>query len=181
MAFACSVVRVVIHRIPFCAISIALTVKKKYIIGVIYNPILNELFEATHLTKSTLNGNEICVSSVRGLSNACVSTECGSDRSKEKVEYMMENLVCVLRHEAQCVRMLGSCALNMCNLACGRVDALYERGPYPWDMAAGVLIIRQAGGIVRSVGGGDFCLEGRSVLAFTPGLVEEMEALFGRK
>lgn len=143
----------------------------------IYNPILDEMFEATHMTSSKLNGKQIKVSQVRELTSACIASETGSDRSKEKLEWILDNLTAVLKNNTQCVRMMGSCALNMANVACGRVDVLYERGAHPWDMAAGVLIIRQAGGIVY--GGGfhgtsDFELTDRSLFAFTPTLREEL-------
>ena len=161
--------------------SIALTVRKEYVIGVIYNPVLDELFEATHLTKSKLNGEPIRVSQVSRLESACVGTECGSDRSKEKVDFVLDNLSAVLQNNAQCIRMFGSCALNMANIACGRLDVLYERGPHAWDMAAGVLLVRQAGGVVLSGGlrsKADFQLQGRSVLAYTPTLTEALGLAF---
>lgn len=170
----------VIHRIPMCAVSIGFTYRRKHIIGVIYNPILEEMFEATHLTPSMRNGEQISVSRVSDLHSACVVTEVGSDRSNEKTDWVMRNLKSVLRNEVQCLRMMGSCALNMANLACGRVDLLYERGPYPWDLAAGVIIIRQAGGIVC---GGmfdpnvEFDLTSRQVLAFTPSLKQALYPL----
>lgn len=164
-----------------CAVSIGFTVDREFKLGVIYNPISDELFSATHLTRSTLNGSAIRVSNVSELTSACVATECGSDRAEAKVDFVLEQLATVLRNRAQCVRMLGSCALNMAHVACGRCDVYYERGPYPWDMAAGVLIIQQAGGVVRSAGKGidaPFDLTGRSVLAFTPGLAEELGRAF---
>lgn len=170
----------VIHRIPNCAVSIGFTYQKEYIIGVIHNPLTDELFEASHLTASLRNGQPISVSSVSELSSACIATESGSDRSDIKINWIMTNLESMLRNEVQCVRMMGSCALNMANVACGRVDLLYERGPYAWDMAAGVLIIRKAGGIV--CGGGfprqvEFDLTGRSLLAYTPALKNELDVL----
>lgn len=135
----------VVHRIPNCAISIGFTYHKEYILGVIYNPILDEMFEASHLTPTKKNGEPVRVSNVSELSSACIATEAGSDRSDEKVDWIMTNFKSMLRNEVQCIRMMGSCALNICNIACGRADLLYERGPHPWDMAAGVVIIRQAG------------------------------------
>lgn len=163
-----------------CAVSIGFTVDRDYKIGIIYNPLLDELFEATHLTPSRLNGQAISVSKVRRLQSACVATECGSDRSAAKVGWVLERLGTVLRAEAQCVRMMGSCALNMAAVACGRADVLYERGPHAWDMAAGVLLIRQAGGVV--CGGAvdaPFALTAGSVLAFAPGLRGELARALG--
>lgn len=172
----------VVHRIPYCAVSIGFTYKREFKVGVIYNPILDELFAATHLTQSTLNGQPIRVSSVTQLTCACAATDCGSDRSAAKIDVVVSELGAVLSNHAQCVRMLGSCALSMAYVACGRVDVFYERGPYAWDMAAGVLIVRQAGGIVCGGGlgglGTEFELTGRSVLAFTPGLRRRLSDAF---
>lgn len=170
-----------VHRIPLCCVSIGFTYQRRLIIGVVYNPMLGELYEATHLTTSKCNDIPIRVSAVDNLNSACVATEAGSDRSDHKVDWIITNLKAILRNEAQCIRMMGSCALNMCNVARGRVDILYERGPFPWDMAAGALIIRQAGGIV--CGGGEFDpnkefdLTARSLLAFTPTLKNELDVL----
>lgn len=173
----------VVHRIPICAVSIGFTYKREFKVGVIYNPLLDELFAATHLTQSTLNGIPIRVSSVTQLTCACVATECGSDRSATKIDAVVSELGAVMSHQALCVRMMGSCALNMAHVACGRVDVFYERGPYAWDMAAGVLIVRQAGGVVCGGGLGgletEFDLTGRSVLAFTPGLKKNLSGAFG--
>lgn len=173
----------VVHKIPFCAVSIGFTYKREYKVGVIYNPILDELFAATHLTPSTLNGQAIQVSPVTQLTRACVATECGSDRSASKIDAVVSELGAVLGNRAMCVRMLGSCALNLAHVACGRVDVLYERGPHAWDMAAGVLIVERAGGVVCGGGlgglGTPFDLTGRSVLAFTPGLRRALSDAFG--
>ena len=164
-----------------CATSIGLTVNRQMIIGVVYNPILDELFEATHLSRSKLNNKEIHVSKVSQLNDACISTECGSNRSQEKTDWIISHLNSVLKQSPQCVRMFGSCALNMANLACGRCDLLYETGPYAWDMAAGALIIRQAGGIIRSGGlthDDHFQVNGRTLFAFTPTLKPAIDEAF---
>lgn len=170
----------VVHRIPMCAISIGFTINRQLVVGVVYNPIIDELFEATHLTSSRMNGELIHVSDVSKLSSACVCADAGSDRSAEKIDYILDNLKNVLVNKAQCVRMMGSCALNLSNLAAGRVDVFYERGPYPWDVAAGALIVRQAGGVVYS-GTLDnytpFNLAGRTIVAFTNSLQEQIDSL----
>lgn len=163
-----------------CAISIGMAVNKQLIVGVVYNPIIDELFEATHLTPSRMNGEPIHVSDVCDLSSACVCADAGSDRSDEKIKYIVDNLKQVLVNKAQCVRMLGSCALNLSNLAAGRVDVFYERGPYAWDIAAGALIVRQAGGVVYSGTLHEYAtfdLVGRTVVAFTPTLREQIDSL----
>lgn len=167
-----------------CAISIGFTVNKQLIVGVVYNPIIDELFEATHLTTSRMNGEEIHVSDVSELTSACVCAEAGSDRSEEKISYIVDNVRKMLVNKAQCVRMMGSCALNLSNLAAGRVDVFYERGPFAWDIAAGALIVRQAGGVVYS-GTIDRCtsfdLVGRTVVAFTKSLQTQMDSLCSQR
>lgn len=168
-----------VHRIPMVAVSIGFTLHRKILVGVIYNPILNELFEATSDGPARLNGRAIRVSAVSGLHSACVSTELGSDRSLPKTNMMLDQLGALLRSDAQCVRAMGSCALDLANLACGRIDAFYESGPYPWDLAAGVLIATRAGGVVRGAKGTVFDLCGRVIVACTPSLVPEIAPVLG--
>lgn len=174
----------VVHRIPICAISIGMSINRELIIGVVYNPILDELYEATHLSQSRLNGQEIHVSDVSDLTSACICAEAGSDRSHEKISYIVDNMRQVLINKAQCVRMLGSCALNLASVAAGRVDVFYERGPYAWDVAAGALLVRQAGGLVYSgtlQERTSFNLVSRNVVAFTSKLKKEIDACFGQQ
>ena len=133
----------VMHRISMCATNIARMVDKEYIIGVICNRVIDEMLEATHQSGSKLKGKPIQVSTIQKLQNACISTECGSDRSKEKVEWVLDNVAPMHRNSAQCIRMMGSCALNMAYVASGQMDVLYERGRHAWDMAAGVLILHR--------------------------------------
>lgn len=168
-----------VHLIPFVAVSIGLTYRKTIVVGVIYNPILDEMFCASHLTPSTLNGACIRVSAVSSMQSACVATEAGSNRSPEKTALILEGLRSVLANDAQAVRAIGSCALNMAFVAMGRYDLLYEAGPYSWDMCAGALIIQQAGGIILSAGGREFDLKGRTLVACTPGLHAEVGELLG--
>lgn len=118
-----------VHRIPLCAVSIAFTYERSVKVGVIYNPLLDEMFSATHLTPSTLNGVTIHVSQIRALHSACVATECGSDRTASKVDEVLRDLRDTLVSGAMCVRMMGSCALNLAHVACGRVDVYHETGP----------------------------------------------------
>lgn len=144
----------------------------------------NELFEATHLSAARLNGCAIHVSQVNNLARACILTEAGADRDGRKVKWMVNRFADVLAAGTQCVRMSGSCALNLTAIACGRADVLYERGPHPWDVAAGVLIVERAGGVIRGGGIGevrDFELDGRSLLAYTPAITDELEAAFPQK
>jgi fructose-1,6-bisphosphatase/inositol monophosphatase family enzyme len=118
-----------VHGNPHVCVSIGLVVGGEMSVGVVYAPVLNELFEATHDGPALLNGAEICVSDVDELPSACVILEFGSDRSKDKVHWMADNVRNVLLNSAQCIRAYGSCALDMCYVAVGRVDVYTEYGP----------------------------------------------------
>jgi fructose-1,6-bisphosphatase/inositol monophosphatase family enzyme len=118
-----------VHGNPHVCVSIGLTVGHELTVGVVYAPVLNELFEATHDGPALLNGCLIGVSDVDDLSSACVVLEFGSDRAKAKVDWMSQNLRSILVNSVQCIRAYGSCALDMCYVAAGRVDAYTEYGP----------------------------------------------------
>jgi fructose-1,6-bisphosphatase/inositol monophosphatase family enzyme len=166
-----------VHRIPQVCVSIGLTMNKEPVVGVVYNPIMDELYTATKHHAASLNGTPIRVSAVSELSSACVMVEYGSNRAPEKVELMLTNLRSLLTNDVQCVRATGSCALSMCYVACGRVDSYSEYGPFAWDMAAGAIILRRAGGVLKGAAGDAFSLTGRSLLACAPGLETEILSL----
>lgn len=163
-----------VHRLHSVCVSIGLVVNRKTVVGVVYNPVLDELFTATTSAPATLNGTPISVSSTTALPSACVMTELGSDRDPAKVDLMLTNLRSLLKANVQCVRASGSCALGMCYVACGRVDSYSEYGPWAWDMAGGALIVEKAGGVVVGASGEKFDLEGRSLLVCTPGIMDEI-------
>ena len=81
---------------------------------------------------------------------------------------------------SDCMRRDGSAALNLCYLACGRFDGFWEASLAPWDMAAGTLLVREAGGLVTGYEGGDFRLDGRQILASNGRIHEEMRTVLGR-
>jgi fructose-1,6-bisphosphatase/inositol monophosphatase family enzyme len=164
--------------LPHVCTSIALTIKRRIIVGVVYNPILDELYHATHSGPALLNGAPLAVSSVRELHSACLAAEFGSDRAPAKVELMLANTSAILRNSAQCLRSFGSCALDMCYVAAGRLDVYCEHGPYSWDMAAGALIVERAGGVVRDATGGPLSLTGRSLLVCNDYLLDQIRELY---
>jgi len=135
-----------VHGVPFTCISIALAIQKEVVLGVVFNPILNELFEAVKNKGALLNGNPIHSSSHDQLHHLLVATGFPTDRTKEKVEYIVQNLKSILFHVRD-IRRLGSAALDICGVACGRLDAYFEFHIHAWDIAAGVLILQEASGI----------------------------------
>jgi len=137
-----------IHRFPFLCISIALCINKAVVLGVVYNPVLEEMFTAVKGEGAFLNGRPISISSASHVYEAVVCTNVGYDRTPQGTTFMLGMLHTLLSQKVQSIRMGGSAALDMCNVACGRVDAFYEFGIHVWDIAAGSLIVCEAGGIV---------------------------------
>ncbi|XP_055372412.1 inositol monophosphatase 1-like [Condylostylus longicornis] len=153
-----------VHGFPHSCISIALVVDKVIEIGIIYNPMLNQKFTARRGRGAFLNGEKISVSCEKELKKALVVSEFGTSRDAEKIKVVHENFqrISVLAHGVRC---LGSAALNMAMVALGAADVNYEMGIHCWDVAAGYIIVREAGGVVVDTSGGDFDMMSRRVLA----------------
>lgn len=133
-------------------ISIGFAINKESVVGVVYNPVLNELFTAIKGKGAFLNGQQIYTSPCKSLKSALVSVEFGYDRSEFGVDQMLSAIKSLLVNRVQGLRSMGSCCLNMCYVAAGRLELYYEGknskiGPKPWDMAAARLIVTEAGGI----------------------------------
>jgi len=143
-----------VHSLPFVCVCIGLMIKKEVCVAVVYNPIINETFHAIRGQGAFLNGTErIKTSPVEQLERSVIATEFGYDRSPEGIDAMLGRLHNLLTARTQSVRMFGSCAINMCYVACGRLEAYYEgrdehQGPKPWDYGAASLIVTEAGGVV---------------------------------
>lgn len=166
-----------VHGYPFVCISVGLLINKVPEIGIIYNPVMEQLFTARKGQGAFLNGNKINVSSANDLSKALLTVEFGTSRDREKMEVMSENLK-IFTPIVQGVRTVGSAAWNMSMVALGGSDAYFEFGIHAWDMAAGELIIREAGGTVIDPSGGPFDLMScRLLCASTPELAEQISGL----
>lgn len=129
------------HGQMMVAVSIALAFAGEVQVGVVHNPFMDETFVATSEEGSTLNGRSIHVSGLSDLQKALVAT--GFPYNKSTVPEIMERVEKVLMH-CQDIRRLGSAALDICWVACGRLDAYFE-SLSPWDFAAARLIAQQAG------------------------------------
>jgi inositol-phosphate phosphatase / L-galactose 1-phosphate phosphatase len=153
-----------VHSYPFVCVCIGLVINQEVVVGVVYNPILNELFTACKGEGAFLNGTPIQVSNQSDLQKALVATEIGTTRDAETVEAVFDR-VKNLTSVSQSVRCCGSCAMNLCGVACGRLDAFYEIGfGGCWDVAAAAVVLQEAGGQVLDPAGGPFDLMGRRVL-----------------
>lgn len=151
-----------VHGFPYYAVSIGLEMAGELHVGVVYDPNRDEMFSAMQGAGATLNGSPISVSQLDQLSDAlCMaSLPVVTDRSHPAVQQFLTVL-----ETAQHVQRTGSAALNLCGVASGRVEAFWSRSLKPWDMAAGALIVREAGGQVTQIDEGDFTIEEPNLLA----------------
>lgn len=168
-----------VHGLPWVGISIAFAVSHNIVMGVVYNPMLDELFTATLGGGARLNGELIRASSTAVLKHALVATGFSYDRRESSIDFHLTKLRAVLL-ACRDIRRPGSAAMDMCAVACGRLDAYYELGIHIWDIAAASLIVREAGGVCCGPYGGDarvLDLGGRAVLASCSGVVQALVEL----
>jgi myo-inositol-1(or 4)-monophosphatase len=163
------------HNYPFFAVSIAAEKDGQLVAGVVFDPVRDELFAAAAGNGATLNGEPIRVSDIGRVEDALLVTGFPYDVREHPDRYV--NVFRAFLVRAQGVRRDGSAALNLCYLAVGRFDGFWEGSLSPWDMAAGVLIVREAGGVVTNYSGGPFRLEDREILASNGRLHEEMQGI----
>eukprot|EP01084_Bolivina_argentea_P074922 135885_1 len=167
------------HGIPIVAVCIGLRINKIPILGIVHCPILNETFHGilgrgsfmiNHNTNKTikLQTNTMIFNNKESIKSALILTECGFDRTNKWVKCMNKRLYDLLYGEKiRAMRMLGSCAINMCWVAMGRADIFFEGrnfecGPKPWDYTAAEIIVYEAGGITCDPEGRKFdCTKGR--------------------
>ncbi|XP_073312903.1 inositol-phosphate phosphatase-like isoform X1 [Primulina huaijiensis] len=154
-----------VHGFPFVCVSIGFTIGRIPTVGVIYNPIMDELFTAIRGKGAFLNGNPITASTQTELVKSLLATEAGTKRDKSTLD-ASTNRINSLLFKVRSLRMSGSCALNLCGVACGRLDMFYEVGfGGPWDVAAGAVIVTEAGGLVFDPSGKEFDLTSQRVAA----------------
>jgi myo-inositol-1(or 4)-monophosphatase len=151
------------HQYPFYAVSIGLLINGKPQLGVVYLPFLQELFRAATGLGATCNRRPIRVSQTAVLQNSLLVTGFAYDR-RETIDTNYAEF-CHLTHLTQGVRRGGSASADLAYVACGRLDGYWERGLSPWDLAAGVVLVEEAGGKVTAYDEGEFVLESGRILA----------------
>ena len=159
------------HGLPIFALSVALEHAGVVELGVAYDPTRDECFVAERGRGATLGGEPIRVSTTPSLDGALLVTGFPYDIRTTEETNLPEYAALSVR--AQAVRRLGSAVLDLCYVACGRFDGFWELALGPWDMAAGGLIVQEAGGRVTNVRGGPWRLEGPGILA-SNGLVHDV-------
>lgn len=152
-----------IHGIPHFAISIGIQIQGRLEHGVIYDPIRNELFFATRGQGAVLNDRKIRVSKQSSVENSMLGT--GFTYANPELLAKTLPLLNATVSKVAGLRRLGSAALDLAYVAAGRLDGFWEFGLKPWDLAAGAVIIREAGGLITTLAGEDAILEANSVLA----------------
>ncbi|RJR42084.1 MAG: inositol monophosphatase [Deltaproteobacteria bacterium] len=160
------------HGFPMFCVSIAFEAEGRLEYGVIYDPLRDELFEAKRGGGAWLNGRPIRVSTTERLDRALVATGFPYD-IRERLPETLGRLGRVLG-AVQGVRRAGSAALDMCYVACGRFDGFWEENLKPWDTAAGLLIITEAGGRITTFSGGEYDIYSPYILASNGLIHEEM-------
>lgn len=150
------------NAIPLCCVSIALEVKGKMEMGAVYNPFLNEFFFAQRGCGATLNDKLIAVSTKNEVAKSYLVT--GFPYTYLDAENGPLEVFARLIRKGVPVRRFGSAAIDLCWVACGRVDGFYEHALHAWDSAAGYLIVEEAGGKVTD-------LDGNPYNPYQPGIV----------
>lgn len=155
-----------VHGIPFCAISIGIWERGEPVAGVVYNPVLDELFYAEKGKGAYLNGKVLHVSEAQTLGKSLIAT--GFPYTKieqgEDFRWAMESIEAVLPYTRD-IRRLGSAALDLCYVARGTFEGYFEINLKPWDVAAGILMVKEAGGTVSRRDGGAYTLDERIIVA----------------
>lgn len=151
------------HGLPIFCSSLALEIDGEIVVGAVYDPNRRELFTAERGMGASLNGLPIRVSSAETLIDSLLVTGFHYGVHKDPGELMQLFEAFIRRSRA--VRRLGSAALDLCYVACGRLDGFWEKKLQPWDIAAGALIVEEARGTVTTVDGQPFRSRAGSVLA----------------
>jgi myo-inositol-1(or 4)-monophosphatase len=160
------------HDFPSYCISIALEKEGKVILGVVYNPLLEELFTVEAGKGSFLNRRRIHVSSTRDLSKSFLATGFPYDIRESKITNLDHFANFAIRSLA--IRRAGSAALDLCYLAMGRFDGFWELKLSPWDTAAGTLLVEEAGGKVSDFNGKKYSIYSKHLLATNGKIHQQM-------
>jgi myo-inositol-1(or 4)-monophosphatase len=160
------------HGLPIFCSSLALEIRGEAAVAAVFDPTREELYTAVRGEGAWLNGARLKVSSARGLIDSLLCT--GFPYSVQRDPQALVALFGEFIARARAVRRLGSAALDLCYVAAGRFDGFYERHLQPWDIAAGALIVAEAGGTVTSATGGPFTSREGSVLASNGRIHQQM-------
>jgi len=166
------------HGLPWWAVSIALSVAGEVVLGVVFNPRMGEMFVAVRGEGARLNDRPIHVSTTEKLGQALLATGFPYDRKQSPVNNY-DHFV-AFQQEAQACRRPGAASLDLVYTACGRFDGYWEMKLKPWDVAAGQLLVKEAGGQVSDFAGAPVDIHGAEILASNGLLHPPMQAVLAR-
>jgi myo-inositol-1(or 4)-monophosphatase len=152
-----------LHGIPLFAISVGLERDGELMAGVIYNPVINELIVAERGGGAFLNDRRLRVAGRRELADSVIATGMPGHGRPGREFFPAEQAA--VADQVAGIRRSGSAALDLAWVAAGRFDGYWQRGLHPWDVAAGIVIVREAGGVVSDIVGGQGMLAGASIVA----------------
>lgn len=160
-----------VHGVPHVAISIGVYEHGEGVLGVVYNPILDEMYHAERGQGAFLNDQTIQVSAQDTLQQALIATGFPYSKVQQGADYqwVMQAMGKMLPHVRD-IRRLGSAALDLCYVARGTMDGYYEIALKPWDAAAGIIIAREAGAVITSIDGTPVHFDNTTVIAANPTL-----------
>lgn len=162
-----------IHGFPYFAVSIAIMHKNRIEHGVIYDPVHQELFTATRGKGAQLNDRRIRVSERKQISDCLFGTGFAY-RHANRDDTTPGKILGSMLPACGDIRRAGAATLDLAYVACGRLDGFWEMGLKPWDMAAGILLIKEAGGIVCDINGGEEYLKTGNVVGANPAIIRQM-------
>jgi len=171
------------HQIPFCAISVGIYEKKLPKYAIVFNPILDELFYAIKGEGAFKNGEKIKVSKENDFQNALISTgfPYSSAENEEDLNWVIHKLKHILPR-CQDIRRFGSASLDLCYIAEGKFEGFYEINLKPWDVAAGILVVEEAGGMISNEYGNSYNIfEDRCIVASNGFIHEEFIEILMKK
>jgi myo-inositol-1(or 4)-monophosphatase len=166
------------HGYPVFCVSIALENEGVIVLGVIYDPLREDMFVAERGKGAYLNGKKLKVSPTATLSRSLLATGFPYDIRMSKDNNL--NYFNLMAMEAQAIRRAGAAALDLAYLACGRFDGFWELKLMPWDMAAGCLMVEESGGVISDMSGGKWNISSPNVLVSNGLIHEQMISVFKR-
>lgn len=168
-----------VHGLGIFAVSIAFAIDERIVMGIVYNPLNGELFTAIEGQGAKLSDHPIQASSTTRVSESLLVTGFPYVLGNDKSALIQRFSNCLA--SARGIRRLGSAALDLCYVACGRFDGFWEENLKPWDTAAGMIIAREAGGVVTDFNAQPFHIEHKQILATNGKIHQEMLTLLNLK
>lgn len=164
-----------LHGVPLFAISIGLQKINNTVLGVVYDVSHDECFSAIEGHQATCNGKEIKVSPIKSLEESLLATGFPYYHSEKKEDYL--EIIKDFLENTHGIRRLGSAAIDLAYVACGRLEGFFEYNLKPWDVAGGAFIVQQAGGSVSDFKGGSNYLHGGELCAGGPVHTQMLEVI----